>query len=510
MQRRENLAAARTGLVRQEAPSKPPDPVTVNPAVKSTVEREIKLAVDDHFRLPPLAGTPLPRRLLTSTYYDTSQYDLAHAAITLRHRVERGKQAWQLKLPLMKDRQEIELVDRRPTPPTTFRDLLLLHLGRRRLMPVATLRVWRSGVRARMDHAPVADVTLDHVAVVKNGAVLQRFRELEIEQVNGKDSTLPDLERQLRRAGACDHDGRPKLFRALSLVAPGPEPPPAPDAPVVAHVKWALARHVRWLLAHDPGARLGREPESLHQMRVATRQLRAVLRAARPLLVPEWADSLRDELRWLGQLLGPARDLDVQLAYFREESASLDARDRRPLTQFLNHLEAQRNKVQEALLNELKSERYLDLIRRLQQAALDPTAVESTITLHDLAKQEFTKLRNAIRQAGHAPNNATIHETRIKTKRARYAAELAEPTVGKPATRFINKARVVQDVLGMHQDAIQAEAHVRAFLKQSASARAAFVAGRMVERQRQRRGKARENMQRLLRGLLKRGEKAWG
>jgi CHAD domain-containing protein len=119
-------------------------------------------------------------------------------------------------------------------------------------------------------------------------------------------------------------------------------------------------------------------------------------------------------------------------------------------------------------------------------------------------------LQKAIRLAGHTPNNATIHKTRIKTKRARYAAELAEPTVGKPATRFISKARVVQDVLGMHQDAIQAEAHIRAFLKQSTSARAAFVAGRMVERQRQRRERAREKMPRLLRGLLKRGEKAWG
>ena len=119
-------------------------------------------------------------------------------------------------------------------------------------------------------------------------------------------------------------------------------------------------------------------------------------------------------------------------------------------------------------------------------------------------------MRNAIRQAGRAPNSATIHEVRIKTKRARYAAELAGPTVGKPATRFISKARVVQDVLGMHQDAIQAEAQVRAFLKQSTSVRAAFVAGRMVERQRQRRERAKKKMPRLLRGLLKRGEKAWG
>jgi CHAD domain-containing protein len=490
-------------------PLKPLDPVAGHPTVTSKVEREIKLAVDDHFRLPKLPGTPIPRRLLTSTYFDTSQYDLAHAGITLRHRVERGKQAWQLKLPLMKGRQEVELIDHRTIPPTIFRNLLFLHLRQRELVPVATLRVWRAGVRVHIDRAPIADVTLDQVSVMKGNAVLQRFRELEIEQVNGKNRTLPDLEQQLRRAGAGDHDGRPKLFRALSLVIPGLEPLPAADAPALTHVRWALARHVRWLLAHDPGVRLGKEPESLHQMRVATRQLRAVLRAARPLLIPEWVDSIRDELRWLSQLLGPARDLDVQLAYFREETAELDARDRRALTPFIAHLEAQRNSIQEILLNKLKSARYLDLIRLIRQAPHDPTAVESTATLHDLAKQEFSKLRKVIRQAGPSASNANIHRIRIKTKRARYAAELAESTVGKSATRFIDKTCVAQDILGIHQDAIQAEAYIRAFLKRSTSMRAAFVAGRMAERQRRRREKAKEKIKRLLKSLLKRGEKAW-
>jgi CHAD domain-containing protein len=491
-------------------PSKPPDSLAVNPAVQSTVECEIKLAVDNHFRLPELPGTPLPRRLLTSTYYDTSQYDLAHAGITLRHRVERGKQAWQLKLPLVKDRQEIEMVDRQSIPPTTFRDVLFLHLGQQRLMPVATLRVWRAGVRVRIDNGPVADVTLDHVSVVKNGAVLQRFRELEIEQVNGKGSTLPDLERQLRRAGACDHDGRPKLFRALSLPAPAPDAPPPQDAPVVDHLKRALAQHVRWLLAHDPGTRLGTEGESLHQMRVATRRLRAILRVARPLFVPAWAESLESELSWLGTLLGPARDLDVQIHYFNDEAAALDARDRKPLAEFVTHLQAQRENIQQVLLSELKSARYLDLIRRLQLAAQDPAVLETTIGLRDLAKGAFKKLRKAIQRLGSSPNNVRIHEVRIKTKRARYAAELAGQSAGKPAAKFIEESQRLQDLLGVHQDAIQAEVRIRAFLKQSTSARAAFVAGRMVERQRQRRERAREHMQPLLRGLLKRGEKAWG
>ena len=478
--------------------------------VSSKIEREIKLSISNGFRLPALPGIVLPRRLVTSTYYDTSHYDLAYAGITLRYRIERGKQAWQLKLPLIKDRQEIEILDRQPNPPTTLLDLLFLHLGQQTLVPVATLRVWRTGTRVRMDNASVADVTVDHVSVVKDGAVVQRFRELEIEQVNGTDRILSDLEGELRRAGAEDHDGRPKLFRALNLPAPDREPPPAPDAPVAEHVKSALARHVRWLLAHDPGARFGREPESLHQMRVATRQLRAVLRAARPLLVPDWTDSLQNELRWLGQLLGPVRDLDVQLSYFREESAAMDARDRRPLAQFIAHLELERNKVQGVLLNELKTARYLDLIRRLQQIPQDMVVIETTITLSDLAKSSFKKLRKSILRLAASPSDVALHKIRIKTKRARYAAELAETTVGKAATRFIKRACTLQDILGMHQDAIQAEAHVRAFLKQSSNVRAAFVAGRMVERQRERRKETRNNMRTIWTRLLKRGEKAWG
>ncbi|NWF71522.1 MAG: CYTH and CHAD domain-containing protein [Nitrospirae bacterium] len=478
-------------------------------ALSSKIEREIKLSIDSGFRLPALPGISLPRCFVTSTYYDTSGYDLAHAGITIRHRIERGKQAWQLKLPLIKDRQEIEIVDRQPNPPPILQDLLFLHIGQQKLEPVATLRVWRTGVRVRSNRTPVADVTLDHVSVLKSGTVIQRFREVEIELVNGKNSALSDLERQLRRAGAEDHDGRPKLFRALSLPPPSPAPPPAPNAPVVEHVKWALARHVRWLLAHDPGARFGGEPESLHQMRVATRQLRAVLRAAGPLLVPEWADSLHSELRWLGQLLGPVRDFDVQLAYFREESAALDARDRRPLAQFIAHLETERSKAHGILLNELRSGRYLNLIRRLQQTMQDLVVIETTITLNDLAKSAFKKLKKSIERLGTLPNDVALHKLRIKIKRARYAAELVEPTAGKAATRFIKRACALQDILGRHQDAIQAEAHVRAFLKQSSNVRAAFVAGRMVERARERRKEARRTMCHLWKGLLKRGEKAW-
>jgi CHAD domain-containing protein len=478
--------------------------------VSSKLEREVKLSVDSDFRLPRLPGTPLPRKLLTSTYYDTASHDLTHARITLRYRVEKGKKTWQLKLPLGDDRQEVEIVDQHQLPPAVFRDLLVLHLGERKLAPVATLRVWRTGVLVRRNRTPVAEIALDSVSVVKNECVIQRFRELEIEQVGPDDGLLRDVERQLRQAGAHDHDGRPKLFRALSLPAPAPDAPPVPNAPPADHVKWALIQHVRWLLAHDPGTRLGAQIESLHQMRVATRRLRAVLRAAQPMFVPEWAASLEHELAWLSEFLSQARDLDVQIAYFNGEAVRLDARDRKPLAQFVAHLQTQRERMQQVVLSELKSARYFELIRRLQQAAHDPSLMDTTVTLHELAEREFTKLRKAIRRMGPSPNHAVLHAIRIKTKRARYAAELALWSVGKPAARFMKEARAVQDLLGNYQDSFTAETYIRAFVKRSASVRAGFVAGRLIERQRQRRDTIQKKLKALLKTLLKRGKKAWG
>jgi len=477
--------------------------------IASHPERELKLAVTSDFHLPRLPGTPLPRRQLISTYYDTTAYDLAHARITLRHRIERGKKSWQLKIPLGDDRQEIEVTGNQANPPDSLRHLLILHLGPRKLMPIVTLRVWRRGFLVRQGRVPIAEVALDTVSVDKNGRTTLRFRELEIEQRQGDEASLRSLEQQLRESGASDHDGRPKFFRALSLPAPTLPRQPEAEAPVVEHLKWALAQQVGWLLAHDPGTRLGTEPESLHQLRVATRRLRTVLRTARPILLATWVTTLEQELKWLSELLGPARDLDVQLAYFTKESAELDARDRKLLAQFIAHLRTQRAAVQQLIFSELSSARYLELIRRLHQAAQEPSVVESPLTVRDLAIREFKKLRKAIRRLAPSPSDAQLHKIRIKTKRARYAAELACSSVGKPARRFIKSARAVQDLLGIHQDALQAERHIRQFLKYATSVRAGFLAGRMVERQRHRRQRVRKEMKPLFKTLLKQGRKAW-
>ena len=98
--------------------------------------------------------------------------------------------------------------------------------------------------------------------------------------------------------------------------------------------------------------------------------------------------------------------------------------------------------------SELTSARYFELIRRLQQAARAPSVIKSPLTIHQLARREFKNLRKAINRLAASPSATVLHKVRIKAKRARYAAELARSSVGKPAARFIKSARAIQDRLG--------------------------------------------------------------
>src|SRR5262249_62269524 len=98
------------------------------------------------------------------------------------------------------------------------------------------------------------------------------------------------------------------------LEPPSEEATPAKDAPAVEHLRAFLRAQLEAIERHDPAVRVGSDPEDLHKLRVAVRRSRAALREARALLGDEQGQTLRDELKWLGGRLGPARDLHVLIA----------------------------------------------------------------------------------------------------------------------------------------------------------------------------------------------------
>ena len=275
------------------------------------------------------------------------------------------------------------------------------------------------------------------------------------------------------------------------------------------HVLTAMKAQVDAIGAHEAGARTGRDPEDVHQMRVAVRRLRAILRASRPLFDPRWVDGLRRELKRLGTVLGGVRDLDVLHAYLRPQLEALPAPERRAGRPYLlRPLDADRVRARTALRAALASPRYARLLARLEAALGHPPARPSVVPLPDIAAAEFKKLRKAVNKLPRQPSAEELHAVRIKVKRARYAAELVQPIIGRRAERFIDKAKKLQDILGEHQDAVVAEEYLREVTERIPAAQA--LAQQLIKQQRTRRKEALAAFSKKWPKLKRRGRKAYG
>jgi CHAD domain-containing protein len=457
--------------------------------VEVTAEHERKLDAPDGFELPDLGGSPLESRVFTSVYYDVPDRSLSRAGITLRRRTEHGRSVWQLKLPQPGDlRLELEQLGGPGNAPGELRELLGAHLRNGVLEPIAELRTRRRGeLVARND--TTAEVTLDEVAVMDALRVAQEFVEVEIELRSGDPAQLKKIAAEVRRAGARPSNGTPKVFRALGIEhAPGP----APTEPFEA-LRALLRTQLGAILRHDPGTRLGTDPESLHDMRVGVRRARALLRAGRKLIASD-TQMLRAELQWLGGVLGAVRDLDVLIDRVRAEVAELGGIDKQAAGRLLQQLERRRKRERAAMREALDSERYLRLLDRFETEidALEPTRAK--VSLASLARRELKKLRGAVEALPETPPDEDLHALRKRGKRARYAAELA----GKK--RVVKAAKRLQEVLGEHQDAVVAEQRLRA-LALDAPPATALAAGLLVERERARQHAARASWPRAWRKL---------
>jgi hypothetical protein len=124
------------------------------------------------------------------------------------------------------------------------------------------------------------------------------------------------------------------------------------------------------------------------------------------------------------------------------------------------------------------------------------------IPLERIARREFSRLAKGVARVGAKPDDAALHGLRISLKRARYAAELSSPDT-KSARRFLDRAKALQTLLGEHQDSVQAEERLRSAAVMDARTAAAFVAGRIAERQLARRAQLREQLPAAWRRLRK-------
>jgi len=286
-----------------------------------------------------------------------------------------------------------------------------------------------------------------------------------------------------------------------------------PAAPVstdagATRLREMLATQRRSLLAHDPGVRLGNCAENVRRHRVAARRSRTFLRATRAYVDPSWRRSLAQPLRRLSEATGPVRDLDVLLEHLPPHLQELDDTDQSGAAVLMANLAQSRDDAQRRLLDALDEDDYQFLLTRLHLPPRLRNGVEA-IPLGRIARREFRVLAKIAARLGAAPGDAGLHELRIALKRARYAAELSAPS-GKAGRSFFEAAKTLQGLLGEHQDATVAESLLRASTVIDKSTAAAFVAGRIAERQVARRTRAKEQIPAAWRRLRRHGSRLYG
>jgi len=471
----------------------PPATLGAEPAGKasvgSNVEREAKLVAPPGLAIPDLKGlvpgataTVLPVERLDATYYDTADLRLARGGITVRHRGGESGPPWTVKLPEDDTgsdlvRREIRFEGPVDQVPNAAADLVLASTRALALEPVASLTTVRRPVEIRDREGEVlAEVVDDTVSVSHNQNPTGWFREVEVElhTTGSKGSRLLNAAvSRLIGAGCEAEPAIPKLVRALGEPATRPADVVVPSMPrgatVIDLVRYTTARSVAQIIYHDPGARLGDDPEDVHKLRVAARRLRSDLHSFAAALDRAAIDPIRSELGWLGGVVGAVRDTDVLSARLATRLAALPEVDRAGADRLQALLEGQAAEARAAMLIALRDARYLQLLDALVGLAGAPpfrragklTPRRSRDMASKIVQKPWRRVVDAVEALGAHPTDTQLHAVRILAKRSRYAAEAAAPLLVPAATRFAAAVADLQTVLGDHQDTVLAEAWLR-------------------------------------------------
>lgn len=436
------------------------------------LEIERKYDVDGELA-PPLDGLPgvsgvdgPHRHTLDAAYYDTADLRLIRSGVTLRQRSGGDDAGWHLKLPAGGVGERIELrlpPDNGSSVPSELVDLTLARTRGAPLEPVARLRTERTTWRLLDGDTAVAEVVSDDVRGETGSGPAAHWHEVEVELLAGERTLLDVVQDRLLELGARPSTSSSKVGRVLGDSLPKRSPTgPTQDGSAGAVVLAYLADQIEAIVANDPKARRD-EPDAVHQLRVASRRARSALQAFRPILDRDRTEPIVAELKWLGTALAGPRDAEVQRSRLLGQLQALDVNllIGPAISRVDEHLFGEHARAREAMLEQLRGQRYLDLLDQLQRLLDDPPLAArasdpAAEVLPRLAGRAQRRVRRAVAryQQGGPDADVVLHEIRKAAKRARYTADAVAPALGKPARRSAKRLKAVQGLLGDHQDTV--------------------------------------------------------
>jgi CHAD domain-containing protein len=267
--------------------------------------------------------------------------------------------------------------------------------------------------------------------------------------------------------------------------APAARPPKivlAPGDPAVAAAQTALRQGLEALRFHETAALAG-EVEAIHQLRVATRRLRALVELFSGVLHGTRVRVLRRDLPWVGQTAGVTRECDVIEQLIRDRSARLDSTLRESLAPIYEALSARRRSEHGNLAAKLTSTRYQTILGRLASAPV--RKIPPAVTVRALAPTMLRPIARGTMSAGAKLKPGCpperMHRLRIRLKRLRYALEMMDALAGKRTRKAARELAALQDLLGLHNDVVVAVAWMREYAADAvAPPHALLAAGALI------------------------------
>lgn len=415
---------------------------------------------------------------LDDTYFDTAGWRLHRAGYTCRVR-RKGVEA-ELTLKAMAEpsggmRSRREITETLPSletqpaqAPGPCGALIRAVAGRDAVTPIFRVQTTRDLYILTDEAGTLGEVALDETAIPVGEDRPVRLSRVEVEVDPAAIARAKPFVEVLVAYNRLAEAGTSKFESAL--VATGQSVPefaadlgstavdPGMSAGDVAYA--VLRKQFAALRANEPGTRLGEDIEALHDMRVASRRLRAAMAAFRPFLTPRM-ERFREQLGWVAAALGEVRDLDVQLERMNEWRAGFPPERAAALLAVEAVLHTRRTAARRRMLAVLDSRRYERLCESFAAAlragaprSFVPGRVPILAVAPDMLERRYRRVRKQGDQITKSSVPDAYHQLRIDAKKLRYALEFVGNGIyGKPALEFSSRVTTMQDVLGLHQDA---------------------------------------------------------